>query len=99
MPASETLTELQSCIDISNIPTRFGGHFEYDPGMPINVDARIRERLKWSKGFDEISKGPLKWTDSKGVSAIETVGQIGGQARRQRIAVLRTCGTKNRKSN
>ena len=100
MPAGEVQTTLESCIDRSNIPTRFGGDFEYEPGMPTKADSAIRQRLKWSKPHDEVPRGPLKWTDDgKGVSAIEAIGRIRGQERRERIAVLRTGGKKSRKSS
>ena len=85
---------------MSSIPSKFGGNFEYSPGMPIKADASIRGCLKWTKGHDEVPKGPLKWTnDGRGVSAIEAVGKVEGQARRERVAVLRTRSRKSRKSS
>lgn len=88
---------MQSLIDMSNIPKRFGGDFDYEQGMAIDLDAPTREVLSWLPPHKELPLGPLKWTeDGKGGVSIVTVGKSDGKLRNERIATLRSHGRKRK---
>ena len=91
-PQGEVLSTLREFIDVADIPTRFGGRFEYEPGMPYSLDPVIARRLVWKSGSTDnhLPRGPIKWVDSgDGSKMAVAVGSQGGKERREVLAVMR----------
>ncbi|KAL8688266.1 MAG: hypothetical protein Q9224_004928 [Gallowayella concinna] len=91
LPQGEVLSTLKEFIDIADIPTRFGGQFEYEPGMRYDLDPVVARRLVWQSGSDnKLPRGPVKWVETgDGNKMAIAVGSQGGKTRREKLAVLR----------
>ncbi|KAL8815827.1 MAG: hypothetical protein Q9223_005075 [Gallowayella weberi] len=91
LPQGEVLPTLKEFIDIENIPTRFGGQFEYETGMSYDLDPVIARRLVWKSGSDnKLPRGPIKWVETgDGNKMAIAVGSQGGKMRKEKLAVLR----------
>ncbi|KAL8993180.1 MAG: hypothetical protein Q9169_006536, partial [Polycauliona sp. 2 TL-2023] len=92
IPQGEVLSTLKEFIEVADIPTRFGGQFEYEPGMPYSLDPAIARRLVWkSRSSDnKLPKGPIKWVETgDGSKMAVAVGSHGGKERREELAVMR----------
>ncbi|KAL8730355.1 MAG: hypothetical protein Q9166_004120 [cf. Caloplaca sp. 2 TL-2023] len=91
VPQGEVLSTLKEFIDMADIPTRFGGQFEYEPGMPFDLDPVIARRLVWKSGSDKrLPKGPIKWVETgDGSKMAVAVGSQGGKKRKEKLAVIR----------
>ncbi|KAL8675548.1 MAG: hypothetical protein Q9168_000060 [Polycauliona sp. 1 TL-2023] len=92
VPPGEVLSTLKEFIDVADIPTRFGGQFQYEPGMPYNLDPVIARRLVWkSKSSDnKLPRGPIKWVETgDGSKMAVAVGSQRGKERREELAVMR----------
>ena len=79
-------------MDDDNIPKRFGGKLEYDFGSEMMLGPAISERLTWEPEVKNASlpQGPIKWVEGEEGSMVAyAVGKTGGEARRERIAVLK----------
>ncbi|KAL2808897.1 CRAL-TRIO domain-containing protein [Aspergillus granulosus] len=84
---SEALATLSKYIEPENIPRRFGGKFDWDHGMPLDIDAEIRGALTW-RGEHKLPQGPIKWLmDERARIVAVAVGSIDGTARMERVAV------------
>ncbi|KAL8757408.1 MAG: hypothetical protein Q9199_002241 [Rusavskia elegans] len=92
IPQGEVLSTLKEFIDVADIPTRFGGQFQYEPGMPYSLDPIIARRLVWKSGSSDnkLPKGPIKWVETgDGSKMAVAVGSQGGKERREELAVIR----------
>ena len=79
-------------MDDDNIPKRFGGKLEYDFGSEMMLGSAISERLTWlsEETNPSLPQGPIKWVEGEEGSRIAVaVGKTGGEARREKIAVLK----------
>ncbi|KAK2768506.1 hypothetical protein FQN54_000361 [Arachnomyces sp. PD_36] len=86
LTAGEMLPTLEKYIDMESIPSRFGGKFDWDHGMPLDLDAGIKAGLEW-EGEKELPRGPLKWVlDEAERKTAVSVGSIDGVARTARVA-------------
>lgn len=74
---------------MANIPTRFGGEFEYHHGMQPSLDPIIAKLLSWQPPNSDLPQGPMKWVDEGWERAAVAVGSRGGRIRDAKIAVLR----------
>ncbi|KAL8689519.1 MAG: hypothetical protein Q9218_004830 [Villophora microphyllina] len=88
---AEVLPTLKEYIDVENIPTRFGGQFKYETGMPYDLDPVIARRLVWLSGSDNrFPTGPMKWVRTgDGCKMAVAIGSQGGKERMKKIAVIR----------
>ncbi|KAL8950082.1 MAG: hypothetical protein Q9222_003866 [Ikaeria aurantiellina] len=88
---NEVLPTLKEFIDVSNIPTRFGGQFDYQIGMPFALDEAIARRLVWLPGSEEkFPMGSIKWVETgDGCKMAVAVGSQGGKERKVKLAVMR----------
>jgi hypothetical protein len=86
----EVLPALESSIDLTNIPTIYGGKFEFQHGMLPKVDTGIREALKWTDSQMEcLPSGPIKWIrDQQGKETAVAIGQSDGEVRHQTLGSL-----------
>lgn len=89
---TEALPTLTTFIDLDNIPTKFGGTFNFTPGMIPDLDLGIRHALDWSPSSEEeLPPGPFKWSlDSTGRKVAVAVGSVDGILRVQPVAILNT---------
>lgn len=89
--ASEVLSTLQSYIDMDNIPKRYGGNFDFEHGMPVSLDPKLRDMLAWSSPTKKYPTGPLKWIQSEDGSHVAVAtGRVGAKKRYEKVAVLKT---------
>jgi len=87
----EVLPTLQQYVEMTNIPKRFGGDFDFHHGMQPNLDPVIADMLSWHPSNSQIPKGPMKWVDEGwGKRAAVAVGSSRGRIREEKIAVLRS---------
>ena len=86
----EVLRTMKEYIDITNIPTRFGGELEHEHGAEPLLDPAIHEILTWLPAANaSLPMGPIKWVDGGDQSRTAVaVGKEGGEARCDRIAIL-----------
>ncbi|KAL8659055.1 MAG: hypothetical protein Q9226_000636 [Calogaya cf. arnoldii] len=92
LPQGEVLSTLKEYIDVADIPTRFGGQFQYEPGMPYSLDPILARRLVWKSGSadNKLPRGPIKWVETgDGSKVAVAVGSQGGKERREELAVIR----------
>lgn len=90
----EVLPTLQQHVEMSDIPQRFGGEFEFYHGMQPMLDPEISDLLNWQSPHKDLPKGPIKWIDEGwGRRAAVAVGSKEGRARREKIAAV---GSKKR---
>ena len=87
----EVLPTLKEYVELENIPTRFGGHFKYEPGMAYDLDPAIARRLVWLSGSNNtLPLGPIKWVATgDGCKMAVAVGSRAGKERVQKLAVIR----------
>lgn len=87
---TEMLPTLTTFIDLDNIPTKFGGTFDFTPGMIPDIDLGIRRVLDWSPSSrKELPPGPIKWNvDSTGRKVAVAIGTVNGTSRFEPVAVL-----------
>lgn len=98
VPGHTVLSTLQAYVEMENIPRRFDGKFEYSHGMPIQLDADLRQLLTWLPPHAELPMGPLKWTeDGKGSATIISRGKSDGKQKSEKVATLRTRELKGKK--
>ena len=85
---SKTLTSL---IDVANIPKRYGGEFDFKPGMLPILDDEIRQRLTWAPSSDQrLPTGPIQWVNRSDKSMVAVaVGSVKGEKRRYDVATLK----------
>jgi hypothetical protein len=89
LTADEMLPTLTKYIDIENIPSMFGGEFDWDHGTPLDIDVGIQAGLKWERE-KQLPPGPMKWVldESERKTAV-AVGSIDGVTRTQIIAQVK----------
>jgi hypothetical protein len=89
LSSTEALPALEKHIDDVNIPTAFGGGFNYTHGMLPDLDDKIWQRFSWKLPSRSLPPGPIKWTeDVDGRIVALAVGGEGGTKRRTAIAIL-----------
>ncbi|RHZ61794.1 SEC14 family lipid-binding protein [Aspergillus thermomutatus] len=81
---------LNKYIHHDNIPTQFGGTFQFTKGMLPDLCPITRQTLRWSPSFSgTLPPGPIKWTqDSRGQVKAVATGTVDGVERRLDVAVL-----------
>ena len=85
---SEVLPTLREYMDDANIPTKFGGKFQFTHGMLPDLDGNIQQLLK-SDSSRFLPPGPLKWVqDSDGRRTALAVGSKAGSERSDKIATV-----------
>ncbi|KAJ5211189.1 hypothetical protein N7491_011009 [Penicillium cf. griseofulvum] len=85
---AEVLPTLREYIDDANIPTKFGGKFQFTHGMPPDLDGNIQQLLKLDSS-KSLPPGPLKWIqDSDGRRTALAVGSKAGSERSVKIATV-----------
>ncbi|KAJ5519707.1 hypothetical protein N7463_000160 [Penicillium fimorum] len=90
--AAEVLPTLRRYIDDVNIPTKFGGEFQYTHGMLPDLDDNIQQFLN-SDSSISLPPGPLKWIqDSDGRRTALAVGSKAGSERSDNIATVDRIG-------
>ncbi|KAL2823564.1 CRAL-TRIO domain-containing protein [Aspergillus cavernicola] len=94
--STEAYAVLNEEIDRVNIPTNFGGDFEFKTGMLPDFDNEIRQALQWSIPKESLPSGPIKWVrgESGEMRAVAT-GTVGGVLRAEEIAILAEPGSRN----
>ena len=91
LQSSEVLPTLQEYLDMQNIAKKFGGDFEYEHGMRPQLDAEVKEVLKWLPPNASLPMGPLKWVNQgKEGRFVVAVGNSEGRAREEKVASLRS---------
>ncbi|KAJ5815980.1 hypothetical protein N7447_008213 [Penicillium robsamsonii] len=89
---AEVLPTLREYIDDANIPTKFGGKFQYTHGMLPDLDDNIQQFLN-SDSSTSLPPGPLKWIrDSDGRRTALAVGSKAGSERSDKIATVDRIG-------
>ncbi|KAJ5360799.1 hypothetical protein N7517_009990 [Penicillium concentricum] len=89
---AEVLPALREYIDDVNIPTKFGGKFQFTHGMLPDLDNNI-QRLLNSDSSTSLPPGPLKWIqDSDGRRTALAVGRKAGSERSGTIATVDLIG-------
>lgn len=87
VPSDEVLSRLSTFINLENIPQRYGGGLNFEPGMPPTLDDRIRRTLLWRSHREEkLPLGPLRWVDGPECSRVLAVGSVNEEARNEEIA-------------
>ncbi|KAJ5950324.1 uncharacterized protein N7479_008737 [Penicillium vulpinum] len=85
---SEVLPILREYIDDANIPTKFGGQFQFTHGMLPDLDDNLRQLLNLDAS-KSLPPGPLKWIqESDGRRTALAVGSNGDSERNDKIATL-----------
>ncbi|TVY55851.1 SEC14 cytosolic factor [Lachnellula suecica] len=90
---SDMKKTLESFIDPSNIPKKYGGSLDFHFGdMPV-LDPRLSNVLKWEGGRVDFPGGPMYWVSDGGKEGEErikllAVGSEGGKERRQEVCVV-----------
>jgi hypothetical protein len=86
---------LESFIEPTNIPKKYGGQLEFQFGdMPV-LDPHLSKVLKWEEGRSDFPKGPMFWVDGKKNGEDETIKAIavgsteGGKERREDVCVVK----------
>ena len=81
---------MEQHVEIENIPTRFGGQFDYQHGMQPSLDPIIADMLTWMPPNASLPMGPMKWVeDGKGGRAAVATGISEETARDEKIASLK----------
>ncbi len=81
---------LKEHINISDIPKRFGGDFEYQHGMQPDLDSMVADLLTWVPPNASLPMGPLKWVnEGKGKRGVIAVGSCEGREKGEKIASLK----------
>ena len=85
---------LQTFIDPSNIPKKYGGQLVYEYGMPPILDPAEEAHISWAgsntaHADGKWPMGPMKWVPGeKGTLLAMAVGSIDGKERREVVATL-----------
>ena len=93
VPAGKELSTLSESYDPIDIPRKYGGNFEYEFGMPPDLDPRIREMITWLPESGATSGGlpigPMRWiNDEEGKRTAIAVGKVSGEQRKSTILAL-----------
>ncbi|GKZ73181.1 hypothetical protein AnigIFM50267_009858 [Aspergillus niger] len=77
-------------MDHKDIPSQFGGGFQFTNGMLPDLDEGIQQALQWTSSSKEaLPQGPLKWTeDENGQRRAVATGSIDGRQRSEEVAIL-----------
>lgn len=89
LPAADVQNTLANLIERQHLPKKYGGGFDFDHGMPVDIDPALAEILQWSGSTRALPKGPLRWIKSpNGNQVAVAVGTLDGKVRREEVAVL-----------
>lgn len=84
---NEVSDVLKQHIDNANIPTAFGGAFEFTHGSLPAPDQNILDRLSWESSHQTLPSGPLKFSQGiDGKLTAVAVGALQGAKRNDIIA-------------
>ncbi|KAJ5379550.1 hypothetical protein N7509_012669 [Penicillium cosmopolitanum] len=85
----EVFDALKENIDAADIPTSFGGDFDFDHGSLPVLDENIRDRLSWNSPQESLPSGPLKFSEyADGKLTAMAVGGLRGLKRNEVIATI-----------
>lgn len=89
LSSNEVSDALKEHIDDANIPTAFGGAFEFTHGSLPSPDQNILDRLSWESSYQTLPSGPLKFSqDGDGKLTAVAVGALQGAKRNEFIATI-----------
>lgn len=89
MGSHEVFDALKEDIDAADIPTSFGGDFDFDHGSLPVLDENIRDRLSWNSPQESLPSGPLKFSEAAdGKLTAMAVGGLRGLKRNEVIATI-----------
>ncbi|GKZ28451.1 hypothetical protein AbraIFM66950_007119 [Aspergillus brasiliensis] len=88
--SADAYATMAEYMEHQDIPSQFGGGFQFANGMLPDLDEGIRQALRWtSVGKEAFPQGPLKWTeDDNGQRRAIATGSVDGRQRSEDIAVL-----------
>ena len=87
--STEVLPTLEEFIPHANIPTVFGGKFQFKHGAVPEIDDGIWQHFSWNLTKQSLPAGPIKWIkDPDGSIVALAVGTEGESQRKKRIATL-----------
>jgi CRAL/TRIO-like protein len=83
----EVLPTLKQTIDLSSIPSQFGGMLQFQHGAVPSLDVKMCRQLIWpSEPAGTFPTGPVKWiADHKGCRTAVAVGRLEGTTRYEKI--------------
>ena len=90
---------LESFIDPTNIPKKYGGQLEFEFGDFPVLDPAIQNIAQWADGKDNFPQGPMywvdktpgvRWEDGKGGEKIKAiaVGSVGEKQRQEEVCTV-----------
>ncbi|PFH57738.1 hypothetical protein XA68_14647 [Ophiocordyceps unilateralis] len=79
---------LESFIDLSSIPVRYGGTLDSDFSNGPVLDESLRNAVDWEPGFDTLPSGPLSVETDGDRLACYTCGREKGKPRRQKVFTM-----------
>lgn len=81
VPSADTLQTLSSTIAVENIPTQFGGGFDFHHGAASRLDRGLLDSISWVQmPTDCLPPGPLKWLEDDGEDeTLLGVGALDGE--------------------
>jgi hypothetical protein len=80
-----------------NIPRKYGGRFDFEFGMPPDLDSETRDILTWlpSNGkadgekYHDLPMGPMRWRNGEaGKRTAIAVGKVDGKERKVGVMTL-----------
>ncbi|KAI9376023.1 CRAL-TRIO domain-containing protein [Aspergillus egyptiacus] len=95
--SADAYSMLSEDIDHDNIPTNFGGGFQFTTGMLPDLGPEIRKSLQWSCSSAgenpnlnlNLPPGPIKWVRGpKGEMKAIATGRVDGVQRTEEVAVV-----------
>jgi hypothetical protein len=95
VPAGKELSALSESYDPIDIPRKYGGQFDFDFGMPPDLDREIKDMITWlpsesGASEEELPIGPMRWVHgADGKRTAVAVGKVGGKERRKDVLTLR----------
>lgn len=89
LKSTDVYGTLNQYIHHDNIPTQFGGGFQFSNGMLPNLCPAIHQALHWSNPSSRVlPPGPIKWKENGHGRIVIATGTIDGVQRTTEFASL-----------
>ena len=90
MPSGQELATLSESIEPEHIPKKYGGKFDFEFGMPPDLDPEIRNMVnREDDPTHKLPLGPMRWVRTEdGKREAIAVGSEDGKERRTRVMTL-----------
>ncbi|RKF77898.1 SEC14 cytosolic factor [Golovinomyces cichoracearum] len=86
--------KLASIIEPHNIPKKYGGQLEFEPGDRPQLDPAIQRVITWEEGWTEFPSSPMYWVKKENVMEAYAVGCVSGSQRREKVCTVSNSATR-----